>query len=221
MVFTQKLSTLAYDLAEVKWTKKISFKNFVTYSLFFPGLILSPCVYYREFESFVDHSLYGKVKPLEFKELQSKLAKRLFVEGLFFVLFYSVYSSIVSVSFFTSDSFKNLSWYKKLGLVCLNGFGGRARFYCAWLITEAHFIRAGAGFRLLDDGKSFGLRKMKNISIWEWETSVDFRGKIKHWNIRTTEWLSEYIFKRSSKIGYKANLYTFIVSAMWHVNPFT
>ena len=57
--------------------------------------------------------------------------------------------------------------------------------------------------------------KYQNVNFLVIESTCDFRTIISEWNVSTNQWLNQYIYQRLGRT-FKANLSTYLVSALWH-----
>lgn len=57
--------------------------------------------------------------------------------------------------------------------------------------------------------------KYQNVNFLVIESSCDFRTIISEWNVSTNLWLNQFIYQRLGRT-FKANLTTYLVSALWH-----
>ena len=57
--------------------------------------------------------------------------------------------------------------------------------------------------------------RYQNVNFLVIESSCDFRTIISEWNVTTNRWLNQYIYQRLGRT-FKANLFTYLVSAFWH-----
>lgn len=211
MIFVQKLTSLAY---EKKKEEKLGLLDFFAYSFFFPGLFTGPFLYYSEYKHFMNEKDTADSRKLDGE--RQKEAWKVFLQGTFLFLFYLSFKGTITYKYVLTDSYHNLSFMAKLAFILIHGYVGRARYYHCWTLVEVHYIGIGMGFQNNKDG-SYNWRRMKNVNILALEAPVDFRAIIKNWNIRTAEWLHLYVYQKAAKGGLRGSLFTFIVSAIWHV----
>ena len=98
----------------------------------------------------------------------------------------------------------------------------KSRYYIAFISTEIACDVSGISYdSSIDvlDKTTKNIEIVKCANVIKCETTIEVKEFFKNWNIATHKWLKEYCFKRlipllNSQI--KAEIVTFIISALWH-----
>jgi hypothetical protein len=225
MVLTIKLITFAFDyrdgLLEEKdlkpYQKLMHLKKlpspleFYGYVYFFCGFLAGPAFNMKEYQSFIDGSLFkdapNSAMPSAVFASLYKFAQTLVVlVGVFLQMQYPL------IYCRTSEFVEQTPFLMRIFYIWFAAVLQRFPYYFAWLLSEGSCIMAGIGYSGVKDGK-VTWNRATNVKIIGLELSQSFKEVTENWNIRTDKWLKHYIYERVPSNGI---LLTFLTSAVWH-----
>ncbi|CED83777.1 Predicted membrane protein [Phaffia rhodozyma] len=141
--------------------------------------------------------------------------------GLGFLGAYALLGSKASYQNTLRPEWQSYSWHFKFLYVQAAGFIARLKYYGVWELSDGAMILCGFGFNGYDPktGRT-KWNKVRNIDIIRIETAENYKVLFDSWNMRTSIWLRESVYKRinshGKKPGFKTTLATFTTSAFWH-----
>lgn len=92
----------------------------------------------------------------------------------------------------------------KIPYLIVSLYGFKAKYYFAWTVSELCC-------------NLHGFPNVRNVNVWNVETSQDFKGYTDNWNIYVHKWLKEAIFVPAKTFGkFRASMITFLYSSLWH-----
>jgi len=96
-------------------------------------------------------------------------------------------------------------------------------YYTPFCFSDSSLIACGIsynGFTKKDGAIIYKWDKLVNIYVWILETSSSPVEMMKLWNHQIHLWLKNYVTLRlvgpGKSVGFKENMITFMVSAIWH-----
>jgi len=122
--------------------------------------------------------------------------------------------------FLISEQYQRLHFAEKLLRLWWHCSLCRVKYYFAWYLSEGIFIATGIGYRL--DGAKVYWDRFRNMDFFGVELATNVRSVTTYWNIRTADWLRNYVYNRVLPANHKgavpmyATVATYSVSAFWH-----
>ena len=163
---------------------------------------------------------------------RKKRALSLFLQAVFFIACNLFLSDIFPPSQLITPAFANVPWYRKFVTVHITNFAWRTRYYLAWLLAESSHVILGLGYKctLHTDADSnvttvhHTWDRLEVVDPIKVEGGNTFRDTLTDWHKTTNIWLYRYVYLRCGflhntkrgKPGFRANLLTKFVSALWH-----
>lgn len=207
--------------------KVATFLEFIGYCFLFPGFLCGPSISFYEYRCFIDGSyLEGVDASKGGLKGRKRRALKQFFSSLFFLGIYAGFKDIITLrSTLTLEHLQLPVWYRWLYLHTCNIIW-RSRYYFAWGMTEGSYIVMGLGFRRPSHphGKPRWDR-CESVNLKRIELASNFKQIVSEWNVPTNQWLYSYVYKRTCdwlypnrRPGFRANLATYVVSAIWHVS---
>ncbi|KAF7683460.1 Lysophospholipid acyltransferase [Astathelohania contejeani] len=182
------LLTIKMFYAGIEYKESNSFKEFVGYSFYSPGILTGPNPRYNEF---IQENQNTKIDYI------SGILS--IIESLLYVFLFCKFKDVYTVDKIiqSSDVFSTMLNTAMLCFIC------RTKYYFAWSYSNACYIFASNN-------------KMKSIYPLRVEFSTCVRDVTQSWNIYTNKWLKECVFMPLSNNLFVASMATFFVSAFWH-----
>ncbi|KAF8245090.1 MBOAT-domain-containing protein [Wilcoxina mikolae CBS 423.85] len=203
--------------------------DYAAYVLFFPSLFAGPAFDFREYQRWIDCTMFDVVVP-DSKHGGTKRKRRIpkshipatwkAVTGLFWILIFLKLSAIYTTEFMLSDKAMEYSFFRRMWFLYAFCFTARTKYYGVWSLTEGACILSGLGYNGLDANKKARWDRVTNIDTWALETAQNTRAYLEAWNMNTNKWLKNYVYLRvtpkGKKPGFRSSLTTFGTSALWH-----
>jgi len=242
MVLTQKLFMIAWNLwdgellakgKEDRAAKKCSafalketpgFIEFLGYSFCFSTILAGPATEYATYSRACDGSLFktpdGKqckppsnliptLKPLLISFFC--LGVHVFLGGMFPLL--NPDEPQTGTPAILTDDFLAKPFLTRILFWWLGLFALREKYYFGWKNAEGALNIWYAGFDGFDNnGNALGWETSNNMNILGFELAQDLQSATKEWNIKTSNWLTRYVYFRTG--GNLMAVYS--MSAFWH-----
>jgi lysophospholipid acyltransferase len=217
--------------------------EFLSYCFMYPGVLTGPAVFYPEYKSFLDGTFFlpPTSSPQDRHALvfldknvlnaRTKRVISLFVQAIIFIICNVILTDLFTAKFLTTPEFGLLLWPRKTFYLHMVNFTLRSKYYLAWLLAEAAYVLIGIGYRASISGNPEN-NMDRVVHSWDRYEAVDpvkfekcstFKDVVSEWNKTTNTWLYNYVYKRCGfinqqrkKPGFRANLATKLVSAIWH-----
>lgn len=186
------------------------------HSYFFGGCMVGPQFPMSRYRSFVARTLFPNSETNADSVPYS--ISRLTL-GLGMMAFYQVAAifvndkTVLSDDFLTSWSFTSRWLYLGLyGTVVLH------KYVACWLMAEGSCALSGLSYNGKDAFGNNLWDGLCNIWVWRFESTTNFDGFIRAFNINTNKWVAQYIFKRLRFLGSKelSQLLALGFLALWH-----
>lgn len=205
--------------------------DFLAYCLFFPSLLTGPSYDYREFERWIDLSMFDvtlndpRRKWISTKKRviprSGRFATWKLVQGLLWIAIWTNADNYISLEHARSPQFvQNNPFLYRILYLYLLGITYRLKYYGAWSISEGACILSGLGFNGKTANGKYRWDRVKNIDPWIVETAQNAHTFLGSWNMNTSKWLRNYVYLRVTpkgrKPGFRSTLATFVTSALWH-----
>lgn len=117
--------------------QKVSLLDFMSYSLFFPGVLIGPTFSYTTYQDFMYKK--GSLSSITYPKIY-----KLVLEGVFWAILTSTVSSHFPSDWVnTSDFYKSSSLPVKLLIITCLGVVYRLKFYTGWAFTQAAINASG------------------------------------------------------------------------------
>jgi lysophospholipid acyltransferase len=200
--------------------------EFAGYAFLFPGFMTGPAIPFYEYRCFVDGSYFAGIDATKGALTgRKRRALKQFLIGIFFMLIYAILNDEVNLQHsLEPEHLAKPIWYRMLYLHVTNLIW-RSKYYFIWLVAEGSYVMIGLGFRKHSAG-SHKVRwdRCENVNVNRVELAYNFKQVVSEWNVSTNQWLYSCVYKRIAdwqypgrKPGFRANLATYVVSAIWHV----
>ncbi|KAI9572390.1 MBOAT, membrane-bound O-acyltransferase family-domain-containing protein [Boletus coccyginus] len=192
---------------------------------FLDSLLVSPSWFIAELLQDLDNwQLHKRVTKyptlLEFLGFVKRVAYRKVLTGLVFGGLYTVLIPSYNFKIALTPWFAEQSLLYRIAVFQFCGFAERCKFYATWTLTEGASILTGFGFTGFGPSGESLWEGAANIRALEIELPSNFKGILDSWNINTSIWLKECVYKRvtpkGKQPGFRSILITSTVSAFWH-----
>lgn len=160
-------------------TKLPQVLDYAAYVLFFPSLFAGPAFDYREYERWLDCSIFdvtvkdakhGGTKKKRKIPKSSGPATKKAIFGLLWVLAFTKLSSMYPNELYTGDSFLQYGIARRWWLIYVFGFVARTKYYGIWSLTEGACILSGLGYNGFGPDGKLKWDKVVNVKPMEMET---------------------------------------------------
>lgn len=224
----------AEELSEFQKDRKIDrmpgILDYAAYVLYFPSLFAGPAFDFREYQRWIDCSMFDVVVP-DTKRGGTKRKRKIpkshwpaikkAVTGLLWILVFLKLGGLYTIEFMQSDEALQYSFLRRVWFLYVFGFVARTKYYGVWSLTEGACILAGLGYNGIDETtKKARWDRVTNIDPWAIETAQNSKAYLEAWNMNTNKWLKNYVYLRvtpkGKKPGFRSSLTTFATSALWH-----
>jgi len=233
MVLTIKLTSFAFNYydgrcapetrtAEQKKraiSKLPNLLEFYGFVYFFPSYLAGPAIEITEYQNLISRKMFndnycqGKT-PSTF--LPSLLA---FVKALLFLPLV-VLSGFYPVPYLVTPAFLAASFLEKVGRMWLHVALCRQRYYFGWFLAEGACNATAVGYNGVDKAGKPKWDRCSNMDVLSVELAPNIRSITTWWNIKTADWLKNYVYLRLTPEGQKptllATVATYGCSAFWH-----
>jgi len=204
-------------------TKVPNLLEYFGYIFFIPSLLVGPYLDYKEYDRFIDRSMF---KDEYCKgEIPNSLIPSVieFFKAIFFALLLAAQALLPESTIYTQP-FADWPFILRLLSVILFGFWGRCRYYLVWSLSNSAYILCGSGYNGIIEKKDLPKwDRFKNTLPSKLELMENVRALTTNWNMRSAFWLKSYVYVRIPKFKnkilralFEPTFTTFIVSALWH-----
>uniref|UniRef100_A0A6B2L2Y8 Uncharacterized protein n=1 Tax=Arcella intermedia TaxID=1963864 RepID=A0A6B2L2Y8_9EUKA len=214
-------SNLKYAVTELP-----SLIQYYSYLCYFPTFLSGPAFHYSEFNNWINNKHF--VHPVHNPEGKSPsfpFLQTLQCFGISFVLagiFVTVTGKYPVDVFFVEGGVDHMSFFGRFMYLHVAVMGVRCRYYFIWKLAEGAGIMSGLGFGGYDEAGNPLWDGLSNIEVLKIEICASLRDVTTYWNIKTGEWLKNYVYFRQTRNpnkdrvpGYALYL-TNTASAFWH-----
>jgi len=186
---------------------------------FFCSFMAGPALEFGEYRKFINYSMFDDKYCNNKPPSSTGIAlKTLGISILFLPL--TVLSSIFPMKYLVTETYLSAPLYEKLGRIYLHPTLSRMKYYFAWYMTEGACILAGVGYNGLDQHGKPKWDRACNMSVIKVEFPENIRSVTTFWNMKTADWLKNYVYMRLTPAGKKptlgATIATYSISAFWH-----
>ncbi|XP_014471117.1 PREDICTED: lysophospholipid acyltransferase 2 [Dinoponera quadriceps] len=242
MVITQKVTSLAFSIhdgltrREEELTpmqrhqavqKMPTALEYFSYVFHFQALMAGPVIFYRDYIDFIHgRHMPGATSLAGFYDKKSEVSEIVLEPSPTLVVVKKITASLVcAVVFITfipafpiqrvkEDEFlENTTAVYKVWYLMVATMLVRFKYYYAWIFADAICNNSGFGFNGFDERGNARWDAASNVDVYQFETSLNFKTSIEHWNKRTNLWLRLVMYERTSR---NKVLYTYFLSALWH-----
>jgi len=234
MVLTLKLTAFAFNyydggrdvqkLTDEQKQRRITelpgLLEYFGFVYFFPGFLGGPSIEIREYQKFIDLSMFddaycqGNIPPQRNSAALNALAHSLAFLPL------TVLSGFFPCTFFLTDEFAQLPFYNKVIRMWIHPTLFRMKYYFGWYMSEGACNLAGIGYNGLDKKNQPKWDRCRNVDVWKVELAPNMRSITTFWNLKTGDWLKNYVYLRLTPPGTRPTLFstvgTYAASAFWH-----
>ncbi|KAI5820052.1 MBOAT, membrane-bound O-acyltransferase family-domain-containing protein [Pyronema omphalodes] len=221
------------ELSEFQKDRKISalpnLLDYAAYVLFFPSLFAGPAFDFREYQRWLDCSMFDVQVP-DNKSGGTKRKRKIpkshipatkkAITGLFWIFVFMKLSGMYTMEFMLSNEMLNYSFLRRVWFIYAFSFSARTKYYGVWSLTEGACILAGLGYNGVDKNGVERWDRITNIDPIALETAQNTKAYLEAWNMNTNKWLKNYVYLRvtpkGKKPGFRSSMATFGTSALWH-----
>lgn len=163
---------------------------------------------------------------------KKRVRSLLFKSAIFIGLHLLLGEIVPPPSYFLSEKFAASPWYLRIIVTHFVNFRWRTKYYLAWMLAECSHVVLGLGYQctLHTNAETnmttvhYSWDRLEMVDPVKVETSNNFRLNLMEWHKTANTWLYRYVYLRCSflnnakrgKPGFRANLLTKLVSALWH-----
>lgn len=187
-----------------------SFNEFMGYFFHFPSVLCGPIMYFNDYRDFVSAPEEKATPPGRYMAVTKKLTI-----SISCALMHLTLGPKFEVEFLRSSEFL-VQTPLSMRFVYLIIFTmlSRLKYYVAWHLGEAISNASGLGFNGYDSKGKPKWNLISNMSLWKFETSLNFREAIHAWNKTTQSWLRRTAYERAPRR--LSVIATYVLSAIWH-----
>ena len=138
MFMTTKIIYLGRHLQTTK--QQVNLFDFLSYALFFPGVLVGPTFSYETFTNFVNREGW-------YAKIQYPDTTKFILQGVFWTVMTLLMARYFPQNWLdTSKFYASLSVGGKIMIIFLLGIAYRAKFYVAWYFTQAAIDNSGISY---------------------------------------------------------------------------
>lgn len=234
MVLTLKLSSFGFNYYDgncnseklTETQKKRAIKElpglleYYGFVFFFCGYLAGPHIEIKEYQDFIsleqfrDEVCKGRIPPTTVPALTA------LSRGILMLPILILQSKYPTIYLTQPKYLYETPFYEQMFRMWLHPTLSRMKYYFGWYVSEGAFIACGASYNGKNKDGTIKWDRFVNVYISMVEAAVNIRSITMWWNIRTADWLKEYIYLRLAPEGQKptlvATVTTYAVSAFWH-----
>ncbi|CAF0959983.1 unnamed protein product [Adineta ricciae] len=204
--------------------------EFLSYIFYFHGICVGPLCFYKDYLDYIEgRNLLviptsarqqtetsdqteeyhpETVQPSTFWPVFTKLAQC----GLWGYILLN-FTPVYLIEYNISQEMVNSPMYKRLQYLLFSTFCNRAKYYFAFILSEAINNAAGLGLNGVDENGQPRWNLLTNIKPLKLETATSLKVVLDVWNMQTALWLRRICYDRIAK---GRTLGVFVLSALWH-----
>jgi len=142
-----------------------------------------------------------------------------FLQSMLFLPF-MILSGKFPISYLASTAFATAPFWEKFIRIYVHPTLCRMKYYFGWNMAEGACILAGIGYNGVDKNGNKRWDRCQNVVVPLVELAPNMRSVTTYWNLKTGDWLKNYIYLRITPEGEKPTFFstfgTYSVSAFWH-----
>ncbi len=189
---------------------------FFGYTMCFCGSLSGPAVNMSEYLAWINGSLFsdapGSAQPI-LGAILPGLQRT--CQAVMCAALYHLSTIYVPLSFVYAAEFRTRSMAVRVLYVWAACGLTRLGYYFAFKLSEGSCVWAGLGYSRWDAHAGTAVwTRAENVRIMEIELAQNVHGVTANWNIRTSDWLKNYVARRVPKQW--SVLLTTLASAIWH-----
>ncbi|KAI8887147.1 MBOAT-domain-containing protein [Backusella circina FSU 941] len=234
MLLTIKLTSFGFNVLDGRTTDQskllgynkrmmvIEYPTLVEYFgwiFFFGGFLVGPSSEYMDYKRFITMQVF-EVKGKRHVPSPFRATLFLLLKSLSFMAVIAFLSPYFSSAAIDSDTWRQLSFIRKIIYMQVAAFTSRSKYYVAWFLSEGASVLSGFGFNGYDKEGNVRWDRFTNIYVKKCELSQSIKEILDNWNISANRWLRYYVYARvtppNQTGGAKSTLITYGVSALWH-----
>ncbi|PRP74261.1 hypothetical protein PROFUN_12008 [Planoprotostelium fungivorum] len=233
MVLTLKLTAFAFNyydgrrpvekLTEEQKKRRITelppLLEFFGFVYFFPGFLGGPAVEITEYQRFINYSMFedsycnGNIPDTKKPAFQALGRSLMFMPLV-------ILSGFFPCSDFTDPKFALLPFWNKVIRMWIHPGLFRMKYYFGWYMSEGACNMVGIGYSGLDKSGKPKWDRCRNVTVTAVEIAPNMRSITTFWNLKTGDWLKNYVYLRLTPEGTRptltSTLLTYTASAFWH-----
>ncbi|CAF0824035.1 unnamed protein product [Adineta steineri] len=204
--------------------------EFLSYVFYFHGICVGPLCFYKDYLDYIEgrnllviptstsqqtqsqdtpNEYHAEtMQPSTFWPVFTKISQCL-AWGYIFINYTSVYK----IEYNISQEMVNSPFFKRLQYLLFSTFCNRAKYYFAFLLSEAINNAGGLGLNGVDEKGRPKWNLLTNVKPLQLETATSLKVILDNWNIQTTTWLRRICYDRLKQ---GRTLGVFVLSALWH-----
>jgi len=204
--------------------------EFLSYIFYFHGICVGPLCFFKDYLDYIegrnllviptnsttndeskqtnDDYRAETIQPSTFWPVLTKLGQCV-VWGYILMSWTPYYT----IEYNISKEMVNSPFFKRCQYLLFSTFCMRARYYFAFIFSEAVNNAGGLGFNGFDEKGQPRWNLLTNIKPFELERATSLKVTLDVWNIQTALWLRRICYNRLKK---GRTLGVFVLSALWH-----
>ncbi|OQR66884.1 lysophospholipid acyltransferase 5-like [Tropilaelaps mercedesae] len=170
------------------------------HSYYFGGCMVGPQFSMQRYRDFVQGTLWSGQKTKNANSITYSMNR--LVLGVIAMAFYHFGAIYFNDTIILSEEYlTEWSWPARWAFLGVYGTVALHKYVACWLMAGANQWNG-----------------LENIGLWHFETTTNFDGFIRAFNINTNKWVAQYIFKRLKFLGNKqlSQLIALGFLALWH-----
>ncbi|XP_028968757.1 lysophospholipid acyltransferase 5 [Galendromus occidentalis] len=187
------------------------------HSYFFGGCMVGPQFPMKRYRDFVEGTLWPAQKRESADSVPYSVQRLLF--GFATMALHQVGIIFVNEKVLLSEDFLN-SWSLMARWLFLGLYSTVIlhKYVACWLMAEGSCSLTGLSYNGKDEHGKNRWDGLRNVGLWQYETSTNFDGLIRSFNINTNRWVAQYVFKRLKFLGNKdlSQIGALFFLALWH-----
>jgi len=233
MVLTIKLTSFAFNyydgncpvekLSEEQ--KKRSIKTlpplleYFGFVYFFCSFMAGPAIEITEYQNFINYSMFAD------KNCQGRIPSAwgpafwAFLNAIAYLPL-MILSGKFPIVYLLSDAFRAAPFWEQAARLYLHPTLCRMKYYFGWNLAEGACILSGIGYNGVDKNGKSRWDRCRNVFVTRVECAPNIRSVTTFWNLKTGDWLKNYVYLRITPEGAKPTFFstfaTYAVSAFWH-----
>jgi len=205
--------------------QKPNLLQYYSFLLYFPTLLSGPAFSYKRYNNFINGTLFydekhnptGKIPDATVAAVLPFLTSLGIMALMVYLSANYPYEILFVPNGLQSEGYSFLGMWVYLYLSLL---AVRCTYYFIWKLAEGAGNLAGLGFSGYDANGKAQWNELINVKPLTIEFPPSLRHCTSEWNIKTGEWLKNYVYLRQAAPGQKTPTYalylTNLTSAFWH-----
>ncbi|CAF0779940.1 unnamed protein product [Rotaria sordida] len=204
--------------------------EFLSYVFYFHGICVGPLCFYKDYIDYIEgRNLLviptSTIQQTETQDISDEYHSETMQPSIFWPVFSKLsqcalwgyillqFTPYYTIEYNLSKEMVNSPFFQRLLYLLFSTFCSRAKYYFAFILSEAVNNAGGLGFNGLDEKGRPKWDLLTNIKPFKLETATSLKVVLDLWNMQTVLWLRRICYDR---LGNWRTIGVFVLSAIWH-----